>query len=308
MAKRILIGLDGSPLAETIVAPVCLLARRLGAEVLLVHVIRVPDPLRDGDSPLAIDEIVAHQRAGATRYLAAVADRVRADVPDVRSVIATGEAPAEIVRCAAREQVDLIALATHGRSGVQRWIHGNVADGVLRTTSTPLLLLRPSTDAPAAEEVHRLVVALDGSPLGEAALAVAEDLAKALAVPIGLVRVVESDQLAFSVDPFGSPYLDYERIVGLLRGDAEQYLARLAGDARKKGLTVETSVSVGSPADVIAAQGASSPGTLLVLGTHGRTGWRAALLGSVARRVVLVAGSPILVVPPPGRASMESRA
>jgi nucleotide-binding universal stress UspA family protein len=52
---------------------------------------------------------------------------------------------------------------------------------------------------------------------------------------------------------------------------------------------------------VLATRVAASPETLLVLGTHGRTGWRAALLGSVTRRVVVLAGGPILVVPPPER-------
>jgi nucleotide-binding universal stress UspA family protein len=64
-----------------------------------------------------------------------------------------------------------------------------------------------------------------------------------------------------------------------------------------------SSVAVGSAADVIAAEATASPETLVVLGTHGRTGWRAALLGSVTRRVLVLAGGPLLVVPPRERAA-----
>jgi nucleotide-binding universal stress UspA family protein len=182
---------------------------------------------------------------------------------------------------------------------MQRWLYGSVADAVLHTTPVPLLLLRPTgAGALSSPEPRRLVVPLDGSPLAEAVLPVAEELARALAAPIILLRVVEFTALAFGAEPFGSPYLDYQGIPDVLREDAARYLTEVAADLRGKGLTVETHASIGTPVDTITAQAREQAASLIVMSTHGRSGWRGVMLGSVARRVVLLASGPVLVMRP----------
>ena len=297
MLRRILVGLDGSPLAEAILDPVRTLARRLGAEIVLLHVIHVPETIRAAGAGPKLDDVVAQEQTRARAYLADVARKIGESGLSIASAISVGDAAAEIVRYAERQHVDLIALATHGRSGMQRWLHGSVADAVLHTAVTPLLMLRPSGARAVAPGLRRLVVPLDGSPLAETALPVAEELARALAAPIVLLRVVEFFGLAFGSDPFGGAYVDFESILGLLRDDAERYLAGVAGRLREKGLTVETLSPIGIAVDTITAQARDHPGTVLVLSTHGRTGWRGLVLGSVARRVVPLATGPVLVVP-----------
>jgi nucleotide-binding universal stress UspA family protein len=299
MLRRILVGLDGSPLAETILDPVRALARRLGAEVVLLHVIHVPETVRAAEPGPSLDEILAQERGRAQGYLEGAARKITEVGLAVHTALCVGEAATEIVRYAERERIDLIALATHGRSGLQRWLYGSVADAVLHTTTTPLLLLRPTgAGAAPSPELRRLVVPLDGSPLAEAVLPMAEELARALAAPIVLLRVIEFTGLAFAADPFGSPYLDYQGILDVLREDAERYLARLAADLRGKGLTVETRASVGIPVETITGHAREQAGSVIVMSTHGRSGWRALVLGSVARRVVLLASGPVLVVRP----------
>jgi nucleotide-binding universal stress UspA family protein len=299
MLRRILVGLDGSPLAETILDPVQALARRLGAEIVLLYVTHVPEKVPAAPLGPALDEIVAQDRERARAYLEGVARKVAEAGVAVRTAVCAGEAAAEIVRYAERERIDLIALATHGRSGMQRWLYGSVTDAVLHTTTTPLLLLRPTgVGARKPQELRRIVVPLDGSPLAEAVLPVAEELARALAAPIVLLRVVEFTGLAFGVEPFGSLYPDYQGIFDVLREAAERYLASVAADLRGKGLTVETRASVGSPVESITADASEHPGSVIVMSTHGRSGWRALMLGSVARRVVLLASAPVLVVRP----------
>ena len=299
MLRRILVGLDGSPLAETILQTVRALAARLGSEIVLLHVTHVPEMVRAMDPGPTLGEVVEQERVRAQSYLEKVTERIAGAGFAVQTAVCAGEAAAEIVRYAERERVDLIALATHGRSGMQRWVYGNVADAVLHGTTTPLLLLRPTADGAApSPEVRRLVVPLDGSPLAEAALSMAEELARALGVPIVLFRVVEFVGLAFSADPFGSPYFDYQGILDILRQDAEQYVNKLAGDLRGKGLTVETRAPIGIPVEAITALARERAGSLIVLSTHGRSGWRALMLGSVARRVVLLASEPVLVMRP----------
>ena len=296
---RILVGLDGSPLAETILDPVRALARHLGAEIVLLHVTHVPEMIRTAQSGPTLDEIVVQERERAQAYLEGVARRLRESGVSVRTAVSAGEAAVVIVRYADRERMDLIALATHGRSGLQRWLYGSVADAVLHTTKTPLLLLRPAAGGAAASPApRRLVVPLDGSALAEAALPMAEELARSLGAPILLLRAVEVTDFAFGAEPFGSPYVNYQRIFDILRDEGKEYLHRLAVSLREKGLTVETRACIGMPVDTIIARAGEQPGSVVVMSTHGRSGWRAAVLGSVARRVVLLANAPVLVVRP----------
>jgi nucleotide-binding universal stress UspA family protein len=154
----------------------------------------------------------------------------------------------------------------------------------------PLLLLRPSLETPALD-IDRVVVALDGSPLAEQALVPACDLARSLALPLELLHVVDPLQPTFAAGAAG-----YGRIQRILEQSAETYLAEVAARERGPGLTVETLRLNGAPAEVIAQHLQAHPQSLLVIGTHGRGGWRATIIGSVARRVVLLASAPILLV------------
>ncbi len=296
--QQILATLDGSRLAEAILQPVRILATRMGAAVTLFHVVAVPDSVRAmaREAGITLDEVVAQERARAQRYLDGVARRLRDAGIAVATATGVGDAAVEIVRCAERERFDLIALATHGRSGLQRWINGSVADAVLHAATLPLLLVRPGAETGPPFELRRIVVGLDGSELAEAVLPIAESLAGKFAVPLVLTRVVESSALAFAGDPLASVYVDYQRLVAMLREAAAQYLEERAAEMRPRGLTVETSVPLGIAADALVAEARARAGTLLVLGTHGRTGWRAVALGSVARRVVLLAPSAVLLV------------
>jgi nucleotide-binding universal stress UspA family protein len=289
---RILVGLDGSSLAESILPTVRGLARRTGAELVLLHVVHVPLALPT-DARITLDELVAREEHHAASYLRRIAREIETECVAVRTAVAVGETTAEIVRFAERESIDLVALATHGRSGMQRWLFGSIADAVLHTVARPLLLLRPS-ETPAPVEFRRIVVALDGSPLAEQALAPARELARTLGVPLVLLQVIDLLQPAFIADPYGGNA--YAQVLAILEEGAVRYLAEVAARERRHGLTVETVKEAGVPETVIAHYGKSHPDSLLVVGTHGRSGWRAAVLGSVARRVLLLADGPILLV------------
>jgi nucleotide-binding universal stress UspA family protein len=291
--KRILVGLDGSPLAETILPTLRDLARRTDAQVVLLHVVHIPKTVPT-EAGIALDEIVTQEQREAASYLRRLARELDAGGLTVRTAVVIGETAPEIVRFAERENIDLVALATHGRSGMQRWLHGSVADAVLHTITRPLLLLRPSLEAAAPATIRRLVVALDGSPLAEHALSPARDLARALAVPLVLLHVVDFLQPAFAADPYGGA--NYQQLLTMVEAGAASYLGEVAARERAHGLTVETVQVTGAPAEVIAHYVRAHPDSLLVLGTHGRSGWRAAVIGSVARRVVLLAGGPVLLV------------
>ena len=300
MTKRILVCLDGSPLAESILPTIGDIGHRTGAEIVLLHVVHLPKDVPT-EGRIGVDEIVAHQEREASAYLRRLASELTADGLAARPVRAIGAAAPEIVRVADQEQADMIALSTHGRSGLQRWLYGSVADDVIHSATRPLLVLRPHAGAAPIKAVRRIVAALDGSPLAERALAPARDLAKSLGVALVLLRIVDPMPTAFATSPAGGAA--FGTILTALETEADGYLREAAARESAEGLTVEVLRRTGAPAEMIAAYGEINPDDLLVLSTHGRSGWRAALMGSVTRRVLLLSRGPILVIPSPAPTS-----
>ena len=126
MYKRIMVPLDGSELAQSALAPALELGRALEATLLLFY---VRDP-RSGSVE------------AARRYLAFVRDQQGASGVQIEILVSEGPVAAAIIEAANRERIDLIAMATHGRSGMQRVVYGSVAEQVLRSSSRPILLVR----------------------------------------------------------------------------------------------------------------------------------------------------------------------
>ncbi len=145
MYQKILVPLDGSELAECVLAHVDSVAR--GCQAGDVVFIRVLEPIRQvaGDyvmDPEQAAKIEAENRVSAEAYLRKIAGRVSLGSANVKTEVLSGP-PAEILAdYAAKSQVDLIMIATHGRSGVSRWVWGSVADRILRSACVPVLMVR----------------------------------------------------------------------------------------------------------------------------------------------------------------------
>jgi len=269
--RKIVVCLDGSEFAEAILPEVRELGRRTGSEVVLLHVVHLPAGVST-EGQMGIFEILAHEESAASRYLRAIAEALAADGVTVRTMLAVGSTALEIVRFAEREHADMLALATHAKSGLQRWLHGGVADAVSRATRCPLLLAHGRDHQSSPGGIRRVVASLDGSALAEMALPAARDLARTLRVPLLLLGAGAQAHAA--------------------------YLAEIAGRERTDGLIVETATAMGGPARVMLRHGEAHPQDLLVLATPACPGWRTtALMGPVARRVVVQSRRPIVVVP-----------
>lgn len=147
--RRILVPLDGSPLAEAALPSVSSLARPLGLEIALLRVVPVIVPkVVEGRRQIVVDE---GQRLAqeAEDYLRGVADRLAADGFRVFTSVRSGDAAAEIIAGAGECQADLIGMTTHGRTGLPRLFFGSVAEAVLRRASIPVFVVR-ETEAQAA--------------------------------------------------------------------------------------------------------------------------------------------------------------
>jgi nucleotide-binding universal stress UspA family protein len=146
MYKQMLITLDGSPLAEEVVVQATELALQCNAKVFLLQVVPPVYPITSqGDFGVVAEqseEFLKRTGEEAKAYLEWTAQPMRGKGLEVECVTIRGIPAEEIIRCAQNNGVDLIVMATHGRSGIGRMVLGSVADEVLRRSSLPLLLYK----------------------------------------------------------------------------------------------------------------------------------------------------------------------
>lgn len=150
MFEKILICLDGSKLAEQILPYATEQAKRFNSKVVLLQAFTIPSTVTAAGaqaspavSPDLIQEEAHRLEAEAKAYLEEVATPLREKGMDVVCITLQGTAGEVIVSYAQNEDADLIALATHGRSGLGRVIFGSVADHVLRESGLPILVIKP---------------------------------------------------------------------------------------------------------------------------------------------------------------------
>lgn len=143
--SKILVPLDGSKLAEAILPYVADLASKLETTVVLFQVLQPVEEalVEEGRVVAYVDELMSQRAAAARKYLDEISARLAADGIAAQVKVAFGSPPEEIIQNAHQLGVDMIAMSTHGRSGVSRWVYGSVADRVLRGSGLPVLLFRP---------------------------------------------------------------------------------------------------------------------------------------------------------------------
>ena len=147
MYKKILVPLDGSELAECVLPHVEAIAAGCGTAGVVFFRAVEPFVMASGYytaeiSGEEIQRINADNKSSAEKYLKKLVERTKYPNAKVQSVIVTGKAAETITDYAKKNAVDLIAIATHGRSGVSRWVWGSVADRVLRSSCVPVLMIR----------------------------------------------------------------------------------------------------------------------------------------------------------------------
>lgn len=277
MFKTVIVPLDGSPLAENALAAGSAVARRCGAEVVLVRVLP-----RSGS-----DDAVEAQ--AALRGVAERLGNVRARVMCPRA----DEAAEGVVAVAADADAPLICMSTHGRGGVGEALLGSVAGGVIRRHGGPVLLVGPNADVGTVPFDGRVLVCLDGSTLSEQILPLARRWAEEFGMGIDLVQVLD-------------PAVERELAsAGVAVDDVnvDSYLARVGGPLDREGVDVSWDVLRGRRAAPVLVDYVERyrPG-LVAMSTHGRTGLARLAAGSVAMAVVHDSHRPVLVHRPVDRA------
>ena len=284
--KRILVPLDGSLLSESILPVAEEWAKEEGAEVILLRAVRAHH-LPFADPTEAEVRVVKEGEA----YLKEVAERLeRRGLKGVRWVLWYDEPATVITEAVKRDGVDLIAMATHGRSGLSRLLLGSVAEAVERLARVPVLLLRgQSAWKPWAH--GKILVPLDGSEPSAGVLPVVERLAGPRDLSIVLLEVIEPLPSTVHAELPGQ----VEEILTARREDAGRYLAKVAEPLRDKGMRVGLAVRGGKAAETIVAVAGEQQADLIAMTTRGRRGCGRLFFGSVAEEVLRSASVPVLL-------------
>jgi nucleotide-binding universal stress UspA family protein len=298
MYTKILVPLDGSKTAENVVPLARSFARSLQIPVELLGVVDIAEIARHGPPSQAsmIRTIVDDASRRFDDYLERVAKTFL--VGKVQCTARRGNAAEAIIESAAADKQTLIAMATHGRSGLDRWLLGSVAEKVLRGASNPTLVVRAKKEHNPSWEMatlKRVIVPLDGSELSERILPHVEALAKHLDLEVTLLGVYGGRLPAGASDGFHS----MDAFIVSLRNETAIYLAAKTEEMKQRGLNKVSFVAKqGLEADEIIATARETLDTLIAMCTHGRTGVQRWMLGSVTETVVRHSDDPVLVVRP----------
>lgn len=296
MYRKVLIPLDGSSFAERVLAHVQRLISPQDCELILLRVVVPSEHIASSETLAALGTadfrgLVEH----AESYLAQIRGEMRELGVRARTQVAQGDVASAICDAADARQADLIAMTTHGRSGLGRWAYGSVADRVIRTASQPVFLVRPATELPADGEVRRILLPLDGSPLAERALAPATALARDWGVELLLLQAVKpltDREFAMLYASWESP----DTVYAHRQTAAERYLAEVQRRLRVAGVSSSTLVDEGHAADLILDTAEAEDVDIIVMSTHGRSGMSRWVYGSVADKVLREATCPLLLI------------
>ena len=300
MLTQILIPLDGSKTAEEVLPYARFMAEALKIPIELLAIVDVAAMASHlpSESARHVEAAIAENERRGRSYLEKIATLF--SELTVRTGISRGKPAETIIETAAADAGTLITMATHGRSGIKRWLLGSVAEKVLRGTANALLLVRASGRARSITEaaVQSITVPLDGSQLAESVLETAAEIAQARRLGMTLFRAYELPASAY----YGSEdYLpNYMDLKNNLRNEVEAYLDRKIQELKSRGVKEASFfVTEGTGPDEIISYARKRPETLIVMCTHGRSGMKRWVLGSVTEKVVRHSGDPVLVMRAP---------
>jgi nucleotide-binding universal stress UspA family protein len=311
MYKVIMAPTDGSGFDREAIRVALRIAEQSGAKLRLVRVLATGSffgMAATADSTAIAAEVVQSERDKALTELYAVAAECRVTSnAEVTVDLHAGPIGDVLEGYARRNEVDLIVISTHGRSGISRLSLGSVTDSLIRHTTIPVLVVKPPTsylNPQVSEAFRRIVVPLDGSTLAEQILPRVLALAKLEEAEITLLNVLIPK--SYSQQEIEDPTLPWwDKDIA----QAQSYLFRVAGKLRRSGVTVTTDIVIGANvASAIGDFAVREKADLIAIATHGRGGLARLIRGSVADAVMHSSRVSMLVFKPENVAQMEATA
>ncbi len=300
--RNILVPLDGSELAEKAIAPARKIAdamarsddRRPDGDPVKLILLRVVTPVAMlAADPFLYDEMLRMSVDEAQSYL----NSVVAAQPVGEAILVTrtvNGSPAEgIVSYAEENDVDLIVMSSHGRTGSRRWVYGSVAEKVMHHAPCATAIIRAHVDVSMFQN-GKMLVPLDGSELAEQVLEPVLALADAVDSSVTLLRVVTGPgPLPESLGPDGERR---SAAVNEERAEAEAYLQRILAARDNPRLSAHVQNSISDVADAIITYADENQFDLIAMTSHGRSGLGRWIHGSVAEKVLRGADCATLII------------
>jgi nucleotide-binding universal stress UspA family protein len=273
-----------------------------------------------GQVPNVLEQIITEEKERSLNYLEQIARPLRQKNIEVTCVVLRGPAGNVIVGYARNESVDLIAIATHGRSGLGRMLFGSVADFVFQQSGLPVLVIKPeqveqknSSSSNIAELVQyqneiqdnkekhempgKILVCLDGSPLAEQIIPFVEAKARCSEAGVILLQVV---LLPPNINrPIRGGAAGWFMIEQAQKAEqeAKSYLQEKAQYLEMNGLKVDIAVVQDTTIDqAILKFAVQSHVEMIAISSHGRSGLSRSMFGSIADSVLRQSGLPVLII------------
>jgi nucleotide-binding universal stress UspA family protein len=295
--KNILVPIDFSELSIRAIDAANRLAKRFGSTL---HMINVQEPLYPATYfgpaapvPTACFGTIEELRKGAALRIKSLAKEHR--ITGICDAVIGAPIFDELCAIARQIPADLVVTPTHGRTGLKHVFLGSTAERLVQYSPCPVLVLRDSKRAPRSRNtIDTILVPVDFSRCSLDGLNYAVRLAQRFAAKIVVLNVVDFGQV-FTAD--GYVMYDFSKYQDVALSQAEDDLRKFVGQVKFGSVPVETIVTIGSPVNQICITASERGVDLIVTATHGRTGLKHVLIGSVAEVVVRHAPCSVLAVP-----------
>jgi len=268
--EKLLLAADGSISCEGAVRVAIDLAKSCGSKLYIISVIEIP--AFGGEFVETLPRMVEKLEADTRGLLESLKERANKEGISCETIIYQGEEPYKyIVDEAAKNNVEMIIMGRHGRTGLERLMMGSVTAKVIGHAPCKVMVV-PRAAKPLTFE--KILIATDGSIYSEIASREAISIAKRTGGSLIVLSVAKRDEN-----------------LPVARASVEM----VKDVAEKEGIKVETLIIKGEPYEVI-VKTAEQKNALIVVGSHGRTGIKRLCMGSVTERVIGHAGCPVLVI------------
>jgi len=291
--QHILVPLDGSSFAERSLPLAEMLTENFHADLTLMSVMQTPGATRS----LSLDDVAKQKistwQVGQEGYLKGLSEKFQQKGLNVKYLLRAGRVAESINDMVAEQGVDLIVITTHGRTGIQRWLLGSVANRIVQLATRPVLIIRPVEKEPVPEPFKKLLVTLDGSEFAERVLPHVLSWASALGGEVLLLRVPQVPD----AEMYGAQVDEIQQMRQEAEAEAQAYLKDIANVFEEAGVQARTFVQGSRPAQSIIELAEKEGASTVMMATHGRGGLDRLFMGSTAERIVQHTHCPVFLVP-----------
>ena len=297
MIKHLLVPLDGSTLAESVIAAAAVLAKGIGTDITLIHIIEKDAPEKiHGQRHLTSPE-------QAQQYLKSIAGmELLKGIPVEIHVHeeSVNNIPQSIADHTKELHQDLIIMCTHGSGGLHGMLFGSIAQQVISLGKKPVLLINPERKNKDKEcGFSNFLIPLDGNPEHEEAVKYASWLAGKCGAGVHLLMAIPNFGNMSGGITASNRLLPgtTSRMMDMIVPDAIEYLEKVKSRIEQPGIKVTTSASRANPANAIIDAAKKYNTDLIILGTHGTKGAEAFWAGSITPKLSKSSRIPLLLVP-----------